>query len=286
MPITRISSQSLGVLDEHRRLTVHSIFDSAVNLRAGNRLVSCSAAVISSPYGIEMTAADLSHLQRRCCATPDVSLEWHSADRTMVSGTGEVVIASTADVAVFDPTLASARSTNLGDAAAELVTYLARRRADTGLGADWWGLAERTDLTGAVDSLTAGTADRRVLHWLGRGPGLTPSGDDVLVGMLAALWFVGAVDSRRLEPLRRLLEEGEGALTTDLSVEYLYYACRGMFTGVVIDLLVALDRSDQVAAHRALDRLGRYGHTSGWDCTLGMVTALRRVSRADWAAAR
>ena len=104
--------------------------------------------------------------------------------------------------------------------------------------------------------------------------------------MLAALWFVGAVDSRRLEPLRRLLEEGEGALTTDLSVEYLYYACGGMFTGVVIDLLVALDRSDQVAAHRALDRLGRYGHTSGWDCTLGMVTALRRVSRADWAAAR
>jgi hypothetical protein len=189
-------------------------------------------------------------------------------------------------VAVFDPTLASARSTGFGDAAAELVTYLARRRADTGLGADWWRLAERPDLTDAVDSLTAGRADRRVLHWLGRGPGLTPSGDDLLVGMLAALWFVRAVDRPRLEPLRGLLEGSAGALTTDISVEHLYYACRGMFTGVVGDLLVALDRSDQVASLRALDRLGRYGHTSGWDCTLGMVTALHRVSRTDWVDAR
>jgi hypothetical protein len=49
MPITRISSQTLGVLDEHRRLTMHSIFDSAVNLRAGNRLVSCSAAGVKGP---------------------------------------------------------------------------------------------------------------------------------------------------------------------------------------------------------------------------------------------
>jgi hypothetical protein len=151
----------------------------------------------------------------------------------------------------------------------------------TGLGADWPALIARPDLTGAVDSLVAGTADRRVLHWVGRGPGLTPSGDDLLVGMIAALWFVGAVDAARLAPLARALERSAAVLTTDISVEHLHYACRGMFNGAVGDLLVQLDRWDPVAALRAVERLGRYGHTSGWDCALGIVTALLHVSRSD-----
>lgn len=33
-------------------------------------------------------------------------------------------------------------------------------------------------------------------HWLGKGPGLTPSHDDTLSGMLLAAWYYGALDAR------------------------------------------------------------------------------------------
>jgi hypothetical protein len=47
-----------------------------------------------------------------------------------------------------------------------------------------------------------------------------------------------------------------------------------MVTGTVSHLLVALDRSNTVSVLSAVDRLSRYGHTSGMDCVLGVVMGL------------
>ncbi len=113
---------------------------------------------------------------------------------------------------VFDPTLPHSESTRLSTAARELTAYLTRVRARTGFGSDWANLARVLELADTVDALVAGVPDRRVLNWIGRGPGLTPSGDDILVGMIAALWFVRVVDSGRLASLRNLVEEMGGSL--------------------------------------------------------------------------
>jgi hypothetical protein len=279
VPITRMSSEALRILDEHPCMSIHSVFGSAVNLRAGHRLVNCSSEVISIPYGIEMTLADLGQLQRLHRTAPHDLLQWRPLDRAISGHSGKVEIASTPHTAVFGTALAAASGNSLDVAVSELVAHLARTRARTGLGEEWPALIEDRNLTGAVESLADGRADRPVIHWLGRGPGLTPSGDDILVGMVAALRFMGAVDSSGLAPLRQLIQWTAGRLTTDISVEYLHYACRGMVTAMVRDLLVALDRSDTVAALDAVDRLRRYGHTSGMDCVLGVVTALLHVSR-------
>ena len=118
-----------------------------------------------------------------------------------------------------------------------------------------------------------------MLYWLGRGSGLTPSGDDVLVGMIAALWFAGSIDSSIMTPVRQFLEYSARQLTTDISVEYLHYACRGAVIGALRDLLVTLDRSDTSGTADAVNRLQRFGHTSGMDCLLGSVTALRHLGR-------
>ena len=132
----------------------------------------------------------------------------------------------------------------------------------------------------------AGRVDEAVIHWLGRGPGLTPSGDDVLVGMITALQFLGAVDPAGLVLLREFIENAASRPTTDISAEYLHYACRGMVTGMVRELLVALDQSNTVAVLDAVDRLSRYGHTSGMDCVLGIVVGLVSVKRDDRAETR
>jgi len=274
VPITRMSSEIPRILDGYRQLSIHSVFGSAVNVRAGHRLVNCSTGVISSPNGIEMTPGDLRRLQRLRSTTPCDVLEWCPVDRAMTSRTGGVVTASTPQTVVFDTALPTARGDKLPASASALVAHLARTRARTGLGDDWLALTTDPTLTGAVDSLVGGRVDEAVTYWVGRGPGLTPSGDDLLVGMLIALQFSGVIDSSGLVRLREPVETAASRLTTDISAEYLYYACRGMVTGMVCDLLVALDRSNTVAVLDAVDRLSRYGHTSGMDCVLGVLMGL------------
>jgi hypothetical protein len=75
-----------------------------------------------------------------------------------------------------------------------------------------------------------------------------------------------------------LLATGALRLTTDVSAEYLHYAYRGMVTGVLHDLLRALDRSDRKMTADAVDRLRRHGHISGMDCLLGVLTCLRHIA--------
>ena len=274
-----MSTEIERILDEPRRLSIHSVFDSAVNLQAGRRLVTCTTRVISVPNGIEMTRSDLAGLQRLRFTRPRDVVEWCSVDRVLASSTGAMVIASTPDTVLFETTLPASSNDHLHGPARELLAHLARTRARTGFEGDWSALTSDVALTSAVGSLAAGRADAAVIHWLGRGPGLTPSGDDVLAGMITALRFVGAVDPSRIGPLRASIDAAAGRLTTDISAEYLHYACRGMASGMVRDLLVALDRADTLAMQDALERLSRHGDTSGMACALGVGLALRQASK-------
>ena len=90
----------------------------------------------------------------------------------------------------------------------------------------------------------------------GRGPGLTPLGDDILVGFLAAATFAG----------RDVRAEAEGAArhTTALSATLLRLAAEGELAE---------------AAHRLLEDgdvepLLGFGHTSGAGIALGLASAV------------
>lgn len=108
---------------------------------------------------------------------------------------------------------------------------------------------------------------------LGLGPGLTPSGDDFLGGMMIALSALGcheplghlAATVRRLAPAR----------TTPISVSHLAAAMAGHGGAPVHAALNAVLAGDVAALPPAIERIGRVGHSSGWDTLAGMVTVLR-----------
>jgi hypothetical protein len=96
---------------------------------------------------------------------------------------------------------------------------------------------------------------------LGRGPGLTPSGDDVLAGYLLGCRAFGlAVPS--LAGLHR---------TTALSSALLEYAAAGLCVPEVARLVAALG-ADAVLSD-AVDALLRIGHTSGAALGAGVLLA-------------
>lgn len=103
-------------------------------------------------------------------------------------------------------------------------------------------------------------------HWLGKGPGLTPSHDDTLSGMLLAAWYYGALDARSGRPFFACSDNLQ-LVTTAVSVSYLRYAAQGYFASPLLHFVHALSCPKRTAV--AIDSLLALGHTSGADTLLG-----------------
>ncbi|MBM7508217.1 hypothetical protein JOE61_002031 [Nocardioides salarius] len=129
----------------------------------------------------------------------------------------------------------------------------------------------------ALAALAAGSADC-VPVLLGRGSGLTPVGDDVLCGWLAAAFAARAPVALALaDAVRRHAP----AATTALSATLLGCATRGevlpQFRRLVLDLAdPAPDLDVRVAVD--VDALLRVGHTSGAGLLLGASIALHHLA--------
>ena len=139
---------------------------------------------------------------------------------------------------------------------------------DPDLGPVWGavtGDVRRGDLAGAFGRLQ------------GRGAGLTPSGDDVLAGIL----LVCAINPECRGALDRL---ARSARTTALSRAYLRWAAAGQSIQPAHALLDAAAAGDGDGMGRAARSLAAVGATSGQSLTAGVALAatelpLRMVSR-------
>jgi hypothetical protein len=104
---------------------------------------------------------------------------------------------------------------------------------------------------------------------LGRGPGLTPAGDDVLAGFLLGARAFGLDATRALA----VVEAPAPARTTSLSAALLRHAARGECISEVSAFV-----ADPVGP--ALGRLLAIGHTSGAALATGLATAARAAMDA------
>ena len=116
---------------------------------------------------------------------------------------------------------------------------------------------------------------------IGLGPGLTPSGDDLLVGCLRGLWLIrpdAQAAPQMLDRLRADLLPGLGERTTRVGAEFIRYALDGAFAEVLDRAAEALlpPTSPQLV-QSALGRLLAQGETSGTDTTLGLLTCLEAM---------
>lgn len=136
------------------------------------------------------------------------------------------------------------------------------------------------DLPGAVEA-----AERIV----GLGPGLTPSGDDMLAGLLLALRLLGGAIPGGAAPVDRARHAGgpvwladwlgaavvadAGGSTTALAATLLHCAARGEAAGEVAAVLHGIAGREPMDA--AAYRLLATGHTSGADLAWGLVAGCR-----------
>ena len=116
---------------------------------------------------------------------------------------------------------------------------------------------------------------RQLSQFIGLGEGLTPSGDDFLVGLLWALW-VGEAD--RLPGFDTFLYAVQSILhkTNDISAQMLRFAIRKRFTEPLISLARVSGPTDCAEAFK---RIAAFGHTSGFDTLCGLLVGLKTTER-------
>lgn len=137
------------------------------------------------------------------------------------------------------------------------------------------GRIARPRISSFERALAGNFPDDAVRGLLGLGPGLTPSGDDFLVGGLALLDCVGERDAHAA--LARAIIAALPGATSPLSANFLRAAAAG-HVGETLHRAVSSVMTNDVDA--AIDAVDGVGHSSGWDMLAGVAAALRLVVAA------
>jgi hypothetical protein len=112
---------------------------------------------------------------------------------------------------------------------------------------------------------------------IGLGAGLTPSGDDLLVGYLTGLWCTVREKIDRHSFVSRL---GQAIIdfsreTNDISRTYLFHAAQGQVAGHLAALAQAISQGeDQNRLLGTAEAAMQDGHTSGMDAVTGLLLGL------------
>jgi hypothetical protein len=121
----------------------------------------------------------------------------------------------------------------------------------------------------------------------GLGPGLTPAGDDFLVGLLAAMVACRLQIDEGLPPRCQLLAQTAVTHTTRLSAQWLRCAGQGYFGEAWHHLITALNGNTNAAITTAAHRILTTGATSGVDAMSGFLFGINLLEDArqetrDW----
>lgn len=126
----------------------------------------------------------------------------------------------------------------------------------------------------AIDRWLAGnTLGNEAAQLIGLGPGLTPSGDDYLGGVLVALRWLGR--GAQADSLWRWLEPHLAGRTSAISAAHLAAAASGQVHEALHEVLENLSAWQTPDLHPSLAKLDSVGHSSGWDALAGIVAVAR-----------
>jgi hypothetical protein len=253
---------------------VHSVFARAVNLAGehGGLTALLAADAPRVAHGMRLHERH-GNLSRRF--SPGASFRWEGEDLCIDTPYGGDVRVSTYGAVLWRaPVGLVANDAHRLARAVQCVENLRLARSVPDVAALHPGCAAaRLRLIALAEAYRHGDA-RAIAHavhgLVGLGPGLTPAGDDALIGWLAGIALLGA--DRRCEVLRQALRARLGR-TTDVSRAHLEDALAGEFSEPLAQFANALARTP-AEAQRALADLAALGATSGLDAAAGLLAAV------------
>jgi Protein of unknown function (DUF2877) len=136
-----------------------------------------------------------------------------------------------------------------------------------------------SNLYTAISAIDISSARAIASQLAGLGVGLTPAGDDCLLGAIYAAWIMHPIETATV--LAREIAETAAPLTTSLSAAWLRSAGRGEAGALWHDFFDALFLDDPGAVQLQINRLLSIGHTSGADALAGFIGTFLSYAEAE-----
>jgi hypothetical protein len=246
------------------RGTVHSVFEHALNIRgaADGRLYTLAAAGSdSAPSTLVVDIASFERFAMR----PGMPVA--VADALLSAGRLRVAFDAAAPWSAALPTWPPA-----GVRLRSLERLLDRHGVAGGIKPRPHPASLRTRDTVAAHRHGAGL--------IGLGPGLTPSGDDYVLGLATACALLGPRAAAQRQILAGVIDDN-AARTNDISHAAMAHAVRGRVRQSLVDLAIALADGDRAALGLRADRVIAIGATSGTDILAGLLAGLALTTTED-----
>jgi hypothetical protein len=251
--------------------TVHSVFARACNIACGDSLLTLVAPGVAAAPTAFVLARDASDLRSRYRVGDAVARRGtHLASRRcVVDLAGATVWRPDDRRSIGDPAQLDA---NLRECRARLDLRLPGSASI--VHREGRGVCVR--LERACRDCDVDAALSNASQLIGWGEGLTPAGDDFLIGMLAALHAMTSSASRAAFVARLGgAVESQAIRTTAVAAHALRLAARGHFSADLHELRDALLSSGDVArVRRAADDALDVGATSGADRVAGVIAGV------------
>jgi hypothetical protein len=262
-PVIRVLKASADVVERLRTAPgeagrVQSVFERALNLdwHDGRLLTLQGPGPLVAPF-----AAALTRIPRSPALSPGLPVsrrgEVFALDGVCFEPRGAASVDASMPEARTGPHLALSVLSTPASVAHGLSSEIGRRA--------------RCRLAAGVSRRDPDAFIEGALGLLGLGEGLTPAGDDCLVGALAALHRFTPSWVHAHPEISATVEQTAAVATTTVAHEFVAHALAGRFAEGLIDLLTA-ESADEVS--RAATGLLRSGGTSGADTLCGVHLAL------------
>lgn len=126
-----------------------------------------------------------------------------------------------------------------------------------------------SDLSAALATADIESGKSLASQLAGFGMGLTPAGDDIIMGAIYATWIVHLQEVASV--IANEIAETAAPLTTSLSAAWLRSVGKGEAGEVWHDLFDSLVSSDNLLLQEAVDNILTIGETSGADALAGFI---------------
>lgn len=258
----RMAQNVANLLVERQTWRVHSVFTNGFNLEnEAERIFIGTTKNGQLPFAVQITTRDVTKLIAMIQANQTFQYESgiliHQQSELQITLTGATQYTSKREKTAIQPN-------------PSFLTHTLQSEKQTGLGfsiREWLTQPETANLAKAISSTDSAFIEQTLRYFIGRGSGLTPSGDDILLGIL----LVGQ-ESRTFKEVLATLIQTE-LLTTDISQTYLKYALQDQFSDTLLALYEAFQKGAETG--EIIEHIYQNGHTSGIDTIAGVALAIK-----------
>lgn len=261
---------------------VMGITSRGVFLNTGRRILFATDADYRSPYNIQLS------LNRRQFDQFTPADTWAYLNGELIFLDKDIRI-DIKSAFLWQPAPAPVMETTLPEQSRRMDALL-QRMIDLDPGKGWLYLTDSTDLAAGSEASLIREMTARFLDCvknsdldgtlkagrsiLGRGGGLTPSGDDWISGFLLYFARTGQ-QSEFINTLGRSLTDMAFECTTMISANRIESACQGWSEELFLEIVDSLMVSNAEVSSLKIERLVNFGHSSGVDTCVGIAAALK-----------